>query len=196
MEDYEESYYQAKRKYNQAVEQMNNNSRMRTELNQSKKELLNERGQKEESLRKTKQNIILLKDAEDRCRQILDSEFQNMKNSINTVSMEYRRILNSDTGVADISEIYSSDITATYNDLNNILEELSNRRAAFEDTANTQQNELNNCNGRIDDVERQLNNLEDYNQLRRQAQRYENEMYEYKRKMNDDSGHCGGSRSW
>ena len=45
-----------------------------------------------------------------------------MKKHIQRTAEEYKRILSSDRGVADIQEIYSDDINCTQSDLNTVLQ--------------------------------------------------------------------------
>ena len=97
-------------------------------------------------------------------------------------SNEYKKIISSDKGVADIHSIYSSDIQSTQNDLNSILSDLSQKRKNLEEQVNTAQQAVNNCSNELNTVSNQLNNVGSEYYAQMQANNYYAQMQEYRRR--------------
>ena len=182
MPNYEELYNIARTKYHQAIENKNNIQRTSSELQSRKNSLSRELSQKQEQLREAKNKLALLQETEDFCKAILNGEFETMKKSVQRTAEEYRKIISSDQGVADIQAIYAGDINSTQNDLNTILEELSRKRREIEEQVTNSQNSVDQCNNEIRNVSSQLNQVGDLGYAQRQINNYYAQMKEYQRK--------------
>lgn len=182
MPNYEELYYIARNNYNQAVNDLNYIRRTTNDLQTRKNNLVHELGEKRSALSGLKQKVSLLEKAEKKCNSIINDEFPDMKKYVQSTSDEYKKIIESDKGVADIQSIYSSDIQSTQNDLNNILTDLSSKRKNLEDQVDNKQQEVTNCSDQLWTVSYQLNNVgsEFYAQMR--VNNYYAQMQEFYRK--------------
>ena len=182
MPNYEELYYTARNKYYQAIESRNAIQRTTSELQGRRSGLINELNQRNAHLRDSRRKLALLQDAENKCRAILNNEFETMKKHIQRTAEEYKRILSSDRGVADIQEIYSDDINSTQSDLNTVLQELERKRREMEDEVSNAQQSVDSCSGELNDVSHQLNNVGDVRYAQSQINNYYAQMKEYQRK--------------
>lgn len=186
MPNYEELYYTARNKYYQAIEEKNYIQRTSSELYGRKSNLQNELSQKQNSLRKNLDKLATVQDAENKCRSIIDNEFLAMKRSIQQLSEEYKKIISSDIGVADIGNIYADDISRTNNDLQNILIELERSRKSLEEQVSSAKQDIDNCNNELSDVSRQLNNVGSVAYAQSQINTYYAQMKEYQRKWENE----------
>lgn len=182
MPNYEELYYIAKNKYHQALDNRDTIHRNANTLKERKKTLIYELEEKRNTLTSVKQKVTLLQNAENKCRSIINNEFSSMKKYVQNTSNEYKKIISSDEGIADIYSIYSSDIQSTQNDLNSILSDLSQKRKNLEDKVNTAQKAVNNCSNELNTVSNQLNNVESEYYAQVRANNYYAQMQEYRRK--------------
>lgn len=182
MPNFEELYYTARNKYYQAIEAKNNIQRRTSELQGRKSGLISELGQRSTHLRDAKRKLALLQDAENKCRAILNDEFETMRKNIQRTAEEYKKIISSDKGVADIQEIYNEDINSTQNDLNAVLQELERKRKDAENEVAGAQQSLDQCNNELNDVSRQLSNTGSVWYAQSQVNNYFAQMKEYQRK--------------
>lgn len=182
MPNYEELYYATRNKYYQAVENRNNIRRTTNELQGKRTSLINELGQKKAALAAARQKVAIVEEAENKCRSIINDQFPSMKKYVESTSAEYKKIITSDKGVADIQTIYSSDIQSTQNDLNSILSGLEQKRKALEAQATEAQQAVNNCNNQLNTVSSQLNNVGSESYAQTQVNNYYAQMKEYQRK--------------
>lgn len=120
--------------------------------------------------------------AKDKCRSIINNEFPSMKRYVQDTSNEYKKIISSDKGVADIHSIYSLDIQSTQNDLNSVLSDLLQKRKNLEDQVNTTQQAVDNCGNELNAVSNQLNNVGSEYYTKVQANNYYAQMQEYRRR--------------
>lgn len=179
MPNYEELYYIARGKYYQAVEERNAIRRTTAELQGRKNTLSRELGEKQTALSQIQQKKALIQDALNKCRNVLNNEFPLMKNDIQCTSEEYKKIITSDKGVADLSAIYSADITNTNANLNSIVSDLERILREIEGQETTAQNEFASCNSELTTVATQLNNVGNEAAVQRQINNYFTEMKEY-----------------
>lgn len=182
MPNYEELYYTARNKYYQAIETRNAIQRTTSELQGRRSGLINELNQRNAHLRDSKRKLALLQDAENKCRAILNNEFETMKKHIQRTAEEYKKILSSDRGVADIQEIYSDDINSTQIDLNTVLQELERKKREMEEEVSNAQQSVDICSGELNEVSHQLNNVGDVRYAQSQINNYYVQMKEYQRK--------------
>lgn len=182
MPNYEELYYITKNKYNQAIINRDTIRRNRSALQGRKNTLLHELEERRITLNSLKQKVTILQDAENKCSSIINNEFPDMKKYIQETSDEYKKIINSDNGVADIQSVYSSDIQSTQNDLNSILSDLSQKRKNLEDQVDAAQQSFDNCNNELNTVTNQLNNVGSEYDAQRQVNNYYTQMQVYKTK--------------
>ncbi len=182
MPNYEELYYTARNKYYQAIETRNAIQITSSQLQERKFGLINELNQRNAQLKDSRQKLALLQGAENKCREILNNEFETMKKHIQRTAEEYKRILSSDKGVADIQEIYSNDINSTQSDLNTVLQELERKRREMEEEVTAAQQSVDSCNGELNDISHQLNNVGDVRYAQSQVNSYYAQMKEYQRK--------------
>jgi len=180
--NYEELYYSAKNKYYRALEDKNNIRRKTSELQGKKSTLTQKINQKSSELTALKHKVQLVQEAEEKCASVKDNEFQTMKRDVQYLSNEYKKIINSDKGVADIQSVYSSDIQNTQSDLENILLDLRNKRKDLENKVNTAQQELNNYNSELSSVNREMSSVGSEYYAQQQANCYYSQMKEYERK--------------
>ncbi len=179
MPNYEEMYYIARGKYNQAIEDRNAIRRNTSELQGRKTTLTRELGEKQATLTEVKQKKSLVQDALNKCNDILSNDFPTMKSDLLYTSDEYKKIITSDKGVADISTIYLSDITSTQNNLEEIISDLEKSLRELEDQENSAQNAAIQCNTELTSVSSQLNNVGNEAAVQRQINNYYAEMKEY-----------------
>ena len=182
MPNYEQLYYLARSKYYQAIEDRNTAQRRASELQARKNTLSRELTEKQSALSAVQQKKAMIQETLDTCNSILNNEFPAMKNDLNQTSEEYRKIIESDQGVADLAAIYASDVTDTKSrldaagaDLNRILKEL-------EEQASTIQKEITDRNNELASVSSQLRTVGDVNALQCKINNYYTEMKEYERR--------------
>ncbi len=179
MPNYEELYYIARNKYNQAVEERNRIRNNTIELQSEKNRLTNLLAEKQSAFKAIQDKKGLIQDALDKCRHILDEEYPNMKKDLQMTGEEYKKIITSDMGVADLESIYATDLQSTLNDLNNIVTELNRILKNLESQEATAQNELNNCNSELSTVTSKLNNVGSEASAQYRIDTYYTEMKEY-----------------
>lgn len=182
MPSYEELYYIAKANYNRAIENRDAIRRNTIELQGKKTTLTRELGEKQTALAAIQQKKLLVQEALDKCKSILENEFSTMIKDLQTTSDEYKKIISSDTGVADLSSIYSTDILNTRSNLGAIIMELETRIKEFEGQETTAQTAVTNCSNELSNVAIQLNNVGSESAAQRQINTYYTEMKEYKAK--------------
>lgn len=182
MPNYEECYYTARNKYYEAIETRNNIRLKTADLQSSRRRLNSELNQQKTNLRKEKNKLSIVQKAEDKCRKILDNEFEKMKNGVQKASDEYQKIIKSDSGVANIQQIYSEDINKTNNDLQTILQELGRVRQKVEEDIEAVNNAINNSKNELNNVKHELNNTGSYYDAQRQVNSYYYQMKYYQRK--------------
>ena len=105
-----------------------------------------------------------------------------MKKDLQTTSDEYKKIISSDTGVADLSSIYSTDISSTNSNLDAVITELQARIKELEGQEATAQTAVTNCSNELTSVTTQLNNVGSESAAQRQVNAYYTEMKEYELK--------------
>lgn len=186
MPNYEELYYTARNKYYQAIENRNYIQRTSSELQGRKNSLQNELLQKQNALRLCLSKLAIVQDAENKCRSIIDNEFEAMRKSIQQLSEEYKKVISSDMGVADIESIYSDDVSRTNSDLQQILSELEQARRSLEDQAASSRQDIDRCNSEISETSRQMNSLGNASYAQSQINTYYAQMKEYQRKWESD----------
>ena len=179
MPNYEELYNIARNKYNQAIENRNIIRRKTNELQGRKAALTRELGEKQAALTAIQQKRTLIQDALNKCRDILSNEFPAMKGDIQRTSNEYKKIITSDKGVADLSLIYASDINMTLNNLNSINTELEGVLRTLEEEEALAQKLVTDCNNELNSVISQLNNVGSVASAQRQVDNYYAEMKVY-----------------
>lgn len=179
MPNYEELYYIARGKYNQAVEERNRIRNDTIELQSEKNRLTSLLAEKQSALKTIQDKKSLIQDALDKCQRILDDEYPNMKKDLQRTGEEYKKIITSDMGVADLESIYSTDLQSTLNDLNNIITELNRILKDLESQETTAQSELNNCNSELSTVTSRLNNVGNESSAQYWIDTYFAEMKEY-----------------
>lgn len=181
MANYEELYNTARIRYNQSVESLNNTIRSRNELVGQRNSIVNNLNNKIGDLNNINYNIWIVQNAENKCRSIIDNDFPKVKSSISKTSEEYSKIFSSDRGVANIENIYSSDLTNTRNDLNSVLTDLAQKRRKLESQKESIERDVNSYNNQLNSVNRQLVNTNiDY--LRRVTDCYFTQMSDYRRR--------------
>lgn len=182
MPNYEELYYITKNKYEQAIINRDAIRRNTVTLQERKKRLVHDLAENLRSLTALQQKVAILQEAESKCNSIINSEFPEMKRYIQEASNEYKKIINSDQGVADIQSVYSADIQSTQNDLNLILSELSQKRRELEEQVATAQSNYNGCNNELNTVTHQLNNTGNVYEAQRQVNNCYAQMQLYRSK--------------
>lgn len=182
MPNYEELYYIARNKYNQAVEDRNRIRKDTTELQGKKSTLTRQLSEKQTALSAIQHKKGLVQDALNKCQHILNNEYPAMKKDVQNTSQEYKKIITSDLGVADLQTIYASDLQSTLNDLNSIIAELDHALKNLESQEGTAQSEVNNCSSELNNVTSKLNNVGSESNAQRLINTYYTEMQEYKTK--------------
>lgn len=179
MPNYEELYYIARNKYTQAIEDRNTIIKNTSELQGRKKTITDELGEKQNALKAVQQKKKLVQDALDKGKDILNNEFTAMKEDLMCTSEEYKKNITSDKGVADLSAIYSSDITDTKRDLELIIFELDKNLGELEEQETDAKNAVKQCNEELASVSTQLSNVGSESSAQRQINNYYAEMKEY-----------------
>ena len=179
MPNYEELYYIARNKYYQAIDERNDIRRKTCELQERKNALSRELGEKQTVLSQIQQKKPLIQDALNKSKNISNDEFDMMKNGIQHISEEYKKIIASDKGVADISAIYSADITNTKTDLDSITSGLERILRELEDQETNAKNEVTRCNSELATVTTNLNHVGSEAAAQREINYYYAEMKEY-----------------
>lgn len=185
MANYEELYNSAKHNYEEAISERNSIRQKSSELNGRKDELNRELDEKRNALSDIKQKLAIVRDAYDKCNNILNNEFPDMKKALLDTGTEYKKIITSDKGVADLSSIYSTDLTNTKGNLDNISADLGKSISDLEDKETNAQREVDNCSSELEGVKSQLNNLGSEYSAQIRADIYYAEMKEYERKWLD-----------
>lgn len=182
MPNYEELYYITRNKYNQAFEDRNAIRRNAAEFQEKKNALTRELSEKQSVLREIQQKKVIIQETLDKCKDVLSVEFPSMEKDIKSTSEEYKKIIVSDKGVADLFAIYSTDISDTKSNLISIITELERILRDTEEQEITAQHELNNCNNELSFVTGQLKSLGSEAAIQRQINNYYAEMkvYEFK----------------
>lgn len=185
MSDCEESYYYYREKYNDAVENRTHQERICSECEMDIARLSTDVDTLRAQKRELERNIGLLEFAETKCRSILEQPFARMTAALSEASEEYRKIFSSDTSVADLSAIYSDDITCTKQDLEYILAELANKKSTFQTESDNCQRQIDNEGRELDDARRKLSQARgEKNTYLRQEAHYNTQMeYYYKKWM-------------
>ena len=183
MSDCEELYYYCRGKYNDAVENKTRQEIICSDCERDIARLSTDvdtlRAQKRESDR----NIGLLEFAETKCRSILEQSFARMTAALSEASGEYRKIFSSDTSTADLSAIYSDDITCTKQDLEYILGELMNKKRTLQADSDDFQRQIDNNSSALEDARRNLSQARgEKNTYFRQEVHYRTEMEYYFKK--------------
>lgn len=182
MPNYEELYYIARNNYNRAIENRDAIRRNTSELQEKKTTLIRELSEKQAALTAIQQKKLLVQEALNKCKHILENEFSTMKKDLQTTSDEYKRIISSDTGVADLSSIYSTDISNTNSNLDAVITELQARIKELEGQEATAQTAVTNCSNELASVTTQLNNVGNESSAQQQVNAYYTEMKEYELK--------------
>lgn len=182
MPNYEELYYIARNNYYQAIEDRNAIRRNTSELQSRKNALTRELSEKQASLSAIQQKKSLVQDALNKCRDIINNEFSVMKGDLARTSEEYKKIIFSDKGVADLALIYSTDLTSTKKGLESIVDDLERSLRELEGQETSAQNEVSRCNNELSIVTTQLSNAGDEAVAQRQINNYYTEMKEYERR--------------
>ena len=180
--NYEEMYYSARRSYRNALEEKSSIQRKSSQLQSRKSYVLKEIAGKKSELSKVNGKIQLLQDAESKCSAIFRDDFPTMKKSVQTLSSELKKIISSDSGVADLASVYASDLQSTQTDLGTILMELSSNRKSLETQRDSLQSSLNEKNGELNGINREINGLGSEWQAQQKANRYYAQMKEYERR--------------
>lgn len=188
MPNYEELYYIARNNYYQAIENRNTIRRNTSELQGRKSTLTRELGEKKAALSAVQQKKSLIQDALNKAKNILNNEFSTMKSDLTRTSEEYKKIITSDKGTADLLSIYSSDIASTKSGLETIISDLERALREIEGQETTAQTEVTNCSNELTSVTAQLSNVGDEAMAQRQINNYYTEMKEYEtRWLNGDN---------
>ncbi len=182
MPNYEEMYYISKRNYENAVSEKNMIRSKASELNGEKSKLIKELDEKNKALADIKNKLVVVRAAHDKCIEIINGEFEGMKKDLNQTGTEFKEIFQTDEGVADLSEIYSEDITNTNNDLNNISESLKRSIKQLEADEQAFQNAVNQYSQNLNSVNAKIKNLGDDVSAQKRAETYYVEMQEYKKR--------------
>ena len=182
MPNYEELYNIARSNYNQAIDNRNSIRRKISELQGRKATLVRELEEKQVALTAIQQKKMLIQNALKKCEAILSNEFLTMKADIQRASDEYKKIIISDMGVADLSLIYASDISQTQNNLNSINAELGSVFKSLEEEEVLAQKSVADCNSELSSVINQLNSVGSEAAAQRQADNYYAEMKVYETK--------------
>lgn len=182
MPNYEELYYTAKNKYNQAVENVNYIRHTSSELQNQRNNLSRELNQKKDMLVQESNKLSVVQDAEKKCSSIISNEFSVMKTSIQKLSEEYKKVISSDMGVTDIGNIYQEDINKTDSDLNGTLHELQQAKIKLEEQISSLKKDINNCSNELNDTNRRLNSLGSSTYAQFQVGFYYAQMKEYQKK--------------
>jgi len=179
MPNYEELYYIARNKYNQAVEDRNSLRKNIAELQGRKDTLNRELGEKQATLLAVQQKKVLIQEALKKCDKIIENEYPAMKRDLQSTSDEYKKIIISDKGVADLFSIYSGDIESTYSNLESVSSEFKRFLNDFEQQEKNAQAAVTNCANELNNVKNSLNNAGNESQIQRQINNYFTEMKEY-----------------
>lgn len=182
MPNYEELYNIARNKYNQAVENRNTIRRNSSELQTRKTTLTRELEEKTSALTAVQQKIALVQNALDKAKSILQNEFLSMRKDLQATSDEYKKIISSGNGVADLSLVYADDITNTQNNLNTIISELERLYRTLESEESQMKKAVTDCSTELSSVTSQLRNVGSESAAQRQINNYYTEMKEYETK--------------
>ena len=179
MPNYEELYNIAKRKYENAISERDEMRRRSAELQGRKDVLTRELGEKQAALNSVKQKKQLVDDALRKCRSIISDEYPEMKKQLVSTGDEYKKVITSDNGAADLSSIYSADLANTKNELDSIDSDLGRLFSSLEGQETAAQNAVNQCSSELSSVTSQLNNVGSDSWAQSQANMYYAEMKEY-----------------
>lgn len=182
MPNYEELYYTARSNYYRAVENRNQINRRTEELTGRKNSLTQALQRDMARLRDLQHKLSLVQDAERKCVEVTNNHFPPVKSGIQSISEEFRKILASDRGVADINAIYASDLQATQSDLGVVASDLARVRRMIEEELNGVQGSVNNTSNELNAVSSQLRNVGDSRVEQIRANNYYAQMREYQRR--------------
>lgn len=161
MPDYEELYNDAKQKYFNAIDERDTLRKNKKNLEQQQSQLSKELNQKQNNLNNAQGKKKLIKEALDKCKNILENEFKEVKNNIGSASKEYLKIISADTKVADINSIYDSDFKKTENALSNIKTDLNSKLKTLETEEQKANKEVSDCQNKLNSVNTSLKNVGD-----------------------------------
>lgn len=179
MPNYEELYNIARNKYNQAIEDRNAIRKNTSELQGQKNTLTRELGEKQAALVAIQQKKLLIQEALKKCQSIIEAEYPSMKRDLQSSSDEFKRIISTDKGVADLFSIYSADISSTQSNLNSILSELTGLLSNFSEQERAAQTAVTTCSNNLASVSTQLNNVGSESEAQRRINNFYTEMKEY-----------------
>lgn len=182
MPNYEELYYIARNKYYQAIEERNTAQRRISELQAQKSRLSRELSEKQVNLSAIQEKKAMIQEVHDTCGGILNNEFPTMNKDLLSTSEEYKKIISSDSGVADLASIYASDISGTKNGLEAAKSEIGSALKALEEQVDTAQKEITSCNSELESVSAQLRTAGDPAAIQWKINSYYTEMKEYERR--------------
>lgn len=179
MPNYEELYYIARNKYNQAIEDKNEIRRRSSELQGEKSSLTRQLNEKQSALVEIQKKKLLVQETLKKCQAVIDNEYVSMKTDLQSTSDEYKKIISTDTGVADLFSIYSSDIASTQSNLNSILEDFKRILNDYEEQERAAQSAVTTCSNELASVSNQLNHVGNEAEAQRRINNYYTEMKEY-----------------
>lgn len=180
MPNYEELYYIARNHYYEAIEERNTIRRRTSELQARKTTLTRQLREKQETLHKAQQKKALVQDALSKSKEILNSEFPAMKSDLLLTGEEYKKIITSDQGVADLSTIYADDLANTKSELESIISDHEQALRSLEEQETTAQTAVTSCSSELNSVTSQLKNVGSESAAQRKINNYYAEMMEYK----------------
>ena len=182
MPNYEEMYYIARNHYYEAIEERNAIRRRTSELQAQKATLTRQLGEKQEALTKVQEKKALVQDSLNKSKDVLDNEFPAMKSDLLLTGEEYKKIITSDQGVADLSTIYADDLANTKSELESIISDHERALRNLEEQETAAQNAVTSCSNELNSVTSQLNNVGSESAAQRKINNYYTEMMEYKNK--------------
>lgn len=183
MPNYEELYNIAKAKYRDAVDERDNVMRKVNDLQNKKKELEVQYGQKEESLKNVRKKLNLVQKALDKCKSIInDGKISDMKKSLADAGEAYKNVISADSNVADIEKIYSDDVGSVERSVNAVKLDLENIIRNIKDEEQNAAGDLNRCKTDLDNVSTELYKSPSKYELDRRVDNYYAEMKFYEKK--------------
>jgi len=182
MPNYEELYYIARNKYYQAIEERNAVQRKTAELQAQKSVLSQGLSEKQANLSAIQGKKAVVQDVLDTCSGILNNEFPAMNKDLLSTSDEYKKIVTSDSGVADLATIYASDIAGTKNGLEAAKSEIQHALKVLEEQMEAVQKEIATCNSELESVSAQLRTVGNVNAIQWRINNYYAEMKEYEQR--------------
>lgn len=159
MPNYEELYNDAKNKYNQAVSEKSSIRTKSGQLQTQKVELERQLSQKRTALSNIQKKQAAVDAVITKVNKIQSEQFPAMKKGLKNASEAYADVLSADSGVANLLNIYDTDITATNNNLNQIHTEMTRILNALNAEEKTAKNEVKKYNDDLNNVKKQINGL-------------------------------------